>query len=737
MNLALSDDQRLLQDAFGRFLTAESTMARVRAAEPLGFDPAFWQGLAELGALSLRVAETAGGADASLLDAVAFMEQAGEVLASGPIAEAIVTARLLSEIGGPVAEEYFAQAASGGKIVTLALQDAASQPVQLVPGGAVADAVLCLDGDALVLVSAVEKPRHALNLGALPVAEWRLSGEGVTRATLAQGDAARALFLAGLEEWKLLTAATLAGIAGRALDMAAAYSNERFAFGKPIGAYQGLSHPLANLVTDVDGAKLLVWRAIWGIARNEQRAAALVSMAYWWAARSAGAAVAQSLQTFGGYGLSLEYDIQLYHRRAKGLALILGNPRAALDEAGRRLWTACAAVPLPPAGEIGIDFGYGDAAETLAAETRAFFETHLTPELREHAHHSWEGHDWGLHHALGAARLLYPEWPAAHGGRDADPYEAVASQHVWDEFDWTINAVAVSNMVGFTMIWFGADALQQEVLPRIASGEVVCCLGYSEPGAGSDVFAARTRAVRDGDDWVINGQKMWTSGANLASYVLLLTRTDPEAPKHKGITMFLVPMDTPGIELTPIFTYPDERTNVTFYTDVRIPDRYRLGEINGGAAVMTAALKLEQGGAGFIGPHRRVLARAVEWARTARPGQAAPIEDPLVRRTLAEVAARVEVSDAIFRRSLFVKASGAPDLAYGPMSKLFSTETFLRDSTDLLDLTAPYSLLKDRLGIGGIEVAHRHAAATTIYGGTSEVQRSLVAEKRLGMPRSR
>jgi alkylation response protein AidB-like acyl-CoA dehydrogenase len=132
-----------------------------------------------------------------------------------------------------------------------------------------------------------------------------------------------------------------------------------------------------------------------------------------------------------------------------------------------------------------------------------------------------------------------------------------------------------------------------------------------------------------------------------------------------------------------------------------------------------------------------VLARAVDWARTAQPGNAAPMEDPLVRRTLAEVATKVEVSDAIFRRSLFTKAAGAADMAYGPMSKLFSTEAFLRDSTELLDLTAPYSLLKDKHGIGGIEVAHRHAAATTIYGGTSEVQRSLVAEKRLGMPRSR
>jgi alkylation response protein AidB-like acyl-CoA dehydrogenase len=736
MNLDLNDDQRLLQDSFTRFLTAESTPARVRRAEPLGHDPALWRGLAGLGAIAMRAGEEAGGSGASLLDAALLLEQAGRHLASGPLAEAIVAARLLSEIGTPAASGWFAAAASGEKIVTLALRDAAAQPRQLVPGGAVADAVLALDGDALVLIDLSTKPAALANLGSLPLAALSLTGDAGERTVLARGSAAGEIFQAGLEEWKLLTAATLAGIADKALELAAAYSHERVQFGKPIGAYQGISHPLANLAADTDGTKLLVWRAIAALAEAAPDAAALVSMAFWWGAKTSGAVVAQALHTFGGYGLSLEYDIQLYHRRAKALALTYGDPALELDEAGRRLWGG-AKIPLPPAGAIGIDFSYGEAAERLAAETRQFFEAHLTPELRAHAHHSFEGHDWTLHRALGAARLLFPDWPEDHGGRGADPYEAVASQLVWDEFDWTINAVAVASMVGFTIIWFGSDTLKREVLPRIAAGEVICSLGYSEPGSGSDVFAAKTKAVQDGDHWVINGQKMWTSGANLASYVLLLTRTDPAAPKHQGITLFLVPLDTPGVEITPIFTYPDERTNVTFYTDVRIPDRYRLGDVNGGLTVMTAALKLEQGGAGFLGPHRRVLERAVAWAKTTPRGAGDAIDDPLVRRTLARVATKAEVSDVIFRRSLWAKVTGAPDLAYGPMSKLFATEAFLQDATDLLDLTAPDSLLKGREGVGMIEAAHRHAAATTIYGGTSEIQRSLVAERRLSMPRSR
>jgi alkylation response protein AidB-like acyl-CoA dehydrogenase len=738
MNLHLSDDQNLLEESFERFFQAESSVARVRAAEPLGFDRALWDGLLEMGALTMRAPAPAGGGH-SLFDAALLMEQAGRALASAPIVEAVAVARLLSGVDNPVARDWWKSFSEGRKIVMLALHDIATRPTQIVPGGAVADAVVGLDGDQLVLITTACPPDPRPNLGCSPIATWMLgdpqsSGE---RYELARGNAARTAFTAALEEWKLLTAATLSAIALRALEMAASYARERSQFGKPIGTYQAISHPLADLVTDAEGAKLLTWRAIWNIAHGTPDAAATISMAYWWAAHTSSRAVAQSLHTFGGYGLSLEYDIQLYHRRAKSMALVMGDPLDELNRVGERLWKKVAPAALPDAGEIGIDFGYGDRADKLATQTRAFFERVLTPELRKRSHHSFDGHDWGVHRAAGAEKLLYPTWPVQFGGRDADPYEAVASAHVWDENDWTINAVAVSNMVGWIIMGYGSPELQRQVLPRMAAGDVICSLGYTEPGCGSDVFAAKTRAVRDGDTWIINGQKMFTSGANLAQYVMLLTRTDPDAPKHLGITLFLVPLDSQGIEIQPVYTYPDERTNVTFYSDVRVPDLYRLGAVNAGLQAMTVALKLEQGGAGFIIPHRRALQRAIEWARAATRNGRPALDDPQVLGRLSRVAVNSEVSDTIFRRSLWAHANDVPDRAFGPMSKLFSTEVFLRDSTDLLDLAAPDSLFKGQDGLGLVERSHRHAAATTIYGGTSEIQRSLIAEKALGLPRSR
>ena len=275
------------------------------------------------------------------------------------------------------------------------------------------------------------------------------------------------------------------------------------------------------------------------------------------------------------------------------------------------------------------------------------------------------------------------------------------------------------------------------MLTRFASGEITACLGYTEPSGGSDVFAAKTRAVRDGEEWIINGQKMFTSGANLASYVLLITRTDPDAPKHKGITVFLVPLDRPGIEIHPIYTFMDERTNATFYANVRIVDRYRLGEINAGAKTLAAALSMEQSG-GYYHITLRDMADAVAaWARGKERNGRPLIEDSDVLARLARVYADSRIAETLSARSLGSRLAAEQDLAQGPAAKVFSTEAFITDSADLLDLAAPESLLRGKSGLGLVEKGYRHSTATTIYGGTSEVLRSMVAERRLGLPRSR
>jgi len=732
MKLSLSEESRVVQDTFERFFAAESTPARVRAAEPIGFDHPLWLSLAELGVPAMRVA-TEGGGGMGLFEAALMMEQAGRRLAPAPIAEAIVALRILSELDAGLAADWIARVGEGA-VITLALRETRPGKTQLVPGAAVADAVLAFDGEALTIVTPAARAEAPLTLGGQAIGRFD-PGAG-ERVVIARGAKAAQAWASGVEEWKLLMSAALIGLAREALAIAAAYASERIQFGVPIGTHQGISHTLANDVIDADaGAMLLQW-TLRAIADEHPEAGATISMLWWWAARTATRSVAHSLHTFGGYGLTNEYDVQLYHRRAKAWALPLGDPEDELLVGAQRLFHGASA-SLPDVGALEFDFSTPPHALALAAEARAVFEKVLTPELRAKAHYSFDGHDWDVSRAFGAARLLFPGWPERWGGRDADADATRASMEVWDEYGWTIVPRGVTGMVAQIIMQFASPELQAEVLPRMGAGEITASLGYTEPSCGSDVFAARTRAVRDGDEWVINGQKMFTSGAEHASYVMLLTRTDPDVPKHKGLTLFLVPTNSPGFVFNPVRTFMDERTNATFYTDVRLSDRYRLGEVNGGVKVMSAALGMEQGGGNLYRSIRHMADIAAEWAREADRGQGKAIDDPRVQVAIARVVAHARLAEGLAARVISTRSEGLPDAACGPASKIFSTEAYIADSADLVDLAAPDTLVRGREGLGRIEEDYRHSTATSIYGGTSEVLRSMVAERRLGLPRSR
>ena len=204
-----------------------------------------------------------------------------------------------------------------------------------------------------------------------------------------------------------------------------------------------------------------------------------------------------------------------------------------------------------------------------------------------------------------------------------------------------------------------------------------------------------------------------------------------------GITMFLVPSKTKGVEIFPVHTMQEERTNATFYTDVRLPDRYRVGEINGGMRVLGAALELEHGAGYSPGKHGLVDA-VVEWARRPGPDGTVPIEDPATIARIARVKTNACLKELIAKRAMYVGVSHfGKRTAYGSMNKLFGSEAFQRDMSDLIDLTAPESLFHGKTGLGEIELGHRQGQISTIYGGTSEVHRSMIAEIGLGLPRSR
>jgi alkylation response protein AidB-like acyl-CoA dehydrogenase len=732
MNFDLTDDQEMMRDMFARFLDENSTTARVRAAAPSGFDATLWKGLAEQGALAIRVPEAAGGLGLGLFDAAVLMEEAGRTLVSGPLAEALVAVRLLALLGGD--SGLLERALAGDTVVTLAFADIAKTPRQWVAGGLVAQAIVARQADNIVLLTVPAAARIAEdNLADTPLAEIDLAA--LPQTILGSGVAALAVFDSGVEEWKLLVGAALAGLARQALVLAAAYASERKQFGQFIGQFQAISHPLADLVCEVDGGKFLVWNAIREIVDGNACAGAAISIAAWWNADTAARTVAQALHTFGGYGLTTEYDIFLFNLRAKAWPLVFGDPQRLLDEAGRRLYGQETAA-LPETGDLPIDFDLGTDARAIAQEIHDFFAANVTPEMREKFHYSWEGHNPELNKKLAAANLLYLGLPRDVGGRGLSPYAKIAAMDAFEIEGYNTPAAGVSQMVSLIIQRFGTDELKRDVLPQIMSGDVICSLGYSEPGSGSDVFAAQCRATPDGNGWRIDGTKMFTSGANLSSYVLMLARTNTEVPKHKGLTMFIVPLKAEGVTVQPVYTFQDERTNITFYDNVKIPDSWRLGEVDGGVRTMSASLELEHGG-GFAKYQRVMLAAAEKLCHQITFEGQPLIADASARRRLARTFANIRVSELLTYRATWTIAEKKANLAYGPMAKMFSSEKFLSDARDLLDLTAPLSLSKRKGPAAEINMFYRHAQGSTIYGGTSEVHRSMIAERGLGLPRTR
>lgn len=732
MNLELAQEQVMLRDSLERLLQRDSTSARIRAAEPLGFDSALWGELTALGLPLLRVPESAGGAGLSLLDAVIVAEMAGKYLASAPLIESIVANQIIARIGGESAEPYLAATAEGDKIVTLALHPVQPGVAQLVPAGVVADWILCSDGAAVYLVEANEKPGVLANTGTMPLASLQLDISAAT--VLGQGPEALAVWTACLDEWKLLVAACVSAIGSKALAEAAAYANERKAFGQLIGSYQGLAHPLADSVTDIDGSGLLCWRA--ATEPDDALRSTYISAASWWAAHSVSIATIRSMRTLGGYGMSMEYDAQLYFRRGRAWSLLIGDPAAELVILGEKLW-AGRRDPAPDRGENDVTFGFGEAADAFAAEARAFFADRMTPEMRAFTHETDDGNH-PFNAELAEAGYLYADWPEAFGGGGRSAYEMGALNEVYTEFSWPKIPGTVSHMVGKILMHFASQDVQQEVLPRLASGKVFAALGYSEPSCGSDIFAAATRAVREGGDWIINGQKMFTSQGHLSDYVLLIARTDPDLPKHAGLTLFLVPTSIPGFEVHEIKTLGGERTNITYYENMRVPDRYRIGEVNGGTKVLGTALKLEQGGGEFFVSALRIMLRHFErWGHTPRQDGTKPFDSSSVRERVAASHARMLVADVLDKRCQWAFVNNVPGKHFGPMSKLFASEALVSCSTDLVDLAAPWSLLQRHDDLGVVELESRKAIQATIYGGTSEVQRSIIAESALNLPRTR
>jgi 3-oxocholest-4-en-26-oyl-CoA dehydrogenase alpha subunit len=385
-----------------------------------------------------------------------------------------------------------------------------------------------------------------------------------------------------------------------------------------------------------------------------------------------------------------------------------------------------------------MDFTEPENWARLRAAAAEFAAGHVTRAAVEAERRSGDGVNREITRALGKRGWVAPAWPVAEGGAGLGPLEAAVLSSALRQAGVPTTGHGTTLLPANAIRALGSDDLKRRILPGVAAGEILISLGYTEPGGGSDVFACATTAERDSGTWIVNGQKVFTTFAHLADYCFLLTRSVPGSAGPRGLTMLLVPLDSPGIEIQAVRTIGHERTNIVYYTGVRVPDANRVGEPHQGLAVMQAALEAEQN----VAPASRtgeIAAHAVEFARTQTGPDGEPlINDPLVRERLARMAMEAEVADLLTLRAAFLDAAGERP---GPVAALWGPESYLRASAAALDLAGVAGLLDwtdPAAPVDGSLASHyRSAVATTIYGGSSEVLRSLIAEQRLGLPRSR
>ncbi|MEJ3746763.1 acyl-CoA dehydrogenase family protein [Actinomycetes bacterium KLBMP 9797] len=377
---------------------------------------------------------------------------------------------------------------------------------------------------------------------------------------------------------------------------------------------------------------------------------------------------------------------------------------------------------------------YTPERERLRKELRAYFAALMTPELR--AALDGTGGDYGdgtayreVVRRLGRDGWLALGWPTEYGG---------AGRSRLDQLVFTDEAAIAGvpvpfltiNTVGPTIMRYGTAEQRAFYLPRIAAGELHFAIGYSEPDAGTDLAALRTRAVREGDEYVVNGQKMWTSLIQYADYVWLACRTDPEAPRHKGLSILIVPTDAPGFSWTPVHTVAGPTTSATYYSDVRVPVAARVGPENAGWPLITNQLNHERVALTSAAPIRAALAEVRDWAAATGAD-----DQEWVRVHLARVHAAASFLTLLNWEAATVDT---PTPALASASKVFGTEAAIEAARLLMEVLgagaavragSPGALLRGR-----IERLHRTSLILTFGGGTNEVQRDIIAATALGLP---
>jgi alkylation response protein AidB-like acyl-CoA dehydrogenase len=587
--------------------------------------------------------------------------------------------------------------------------NAATHVLVLLDGGAVLREI-----DAVTETPGLPRPNWA---------DVKLKDDVLARVTVDHTvtENAKALLRLGL-------AARAVGAADRTVEFSLAHAKERVAFGKPIGAFQAVSHRAVNGATDMTASKSLLQEAVTGYLLERENWMLAVQIAVRFAGQAAIDAQFGAHHTLAASGYFEEHDAVWLFRRVNadvshidGIELAVGDVADVLIECGVGL----------PFLELGV------AAEQFREEVRAFADRFASDAAVVHFD---QGSDPALVTAALDAGYITLSWPTSAGGRGASVEEQMVFSEETAYQRVRMPAKGIADMLGAAIRGHATPEQQKRFLPLIASGDFRFYLGYSEPETGSDLASIRTKAVQDGDEWIVNGRKMWGTGAHRANWVWLATRTDPHAtPPHAGITVFLTRVDRPGFALQQHTALSGEISCSTFFDDFRIPDQDRIGEVNGGWKVISEALAHERVAmANTAAIVLRLLDDMLAEIRKDPHGTVGG-RGSAKRALISTLAARLQAARVLVNASVRAtsKAGGGARLE-APMAKIIATQLLEDFSEAALRVFGPAAALGENVpdvpGRGAFEYNLRLSIMQVVGGGTIDIQRNLVA-RALGLPR--
>jgi len=762
--IAISPEQRALQASIREWANQAGTIALVRRLEP-GQVPrvvtgvpgvpgvvgqpgeaadwmGYWEALAGLGVFSIALPAAVGGADGTVADLAAALEELTHALAPGPVMPTLLAGLLLrGQADHPAAKELLPALASGQ----------ASAAAGLAPGTLtgtwLADGTLRVSGEigpvlgagatSHLLLGASTEDARGVSAGevwflipagheSIEVAPGRpvdfsrsLARIRLTSAVISPDDILTGLTTAAVRDFAAtLFCAEAAAVAGFCSGTAAAYAHTRHQFGRPIGSFQAVKHLCADMLCRAESASAAAWDAARAAdeAPDEHPLAAAVA-----AALALDAAVDNAkdcIQVLGGIGFTWEHDAHLYLRRALALRQLLG---------GSAMWRARAG-ELALAGarrQLRLTVGHGGSADaegstdTEAVAKAAQSIAAMIAVLPSHRQRA----------ALADAGYVAPQWPAPYG-LSASPAEQLVIDQELDRAGVSRPDLVIGGWAGPAIIRYGTPAQRERFVRPTLRGEITWCQLFSEPDAGSDLAAVRTRAVREAGGWQLTGQKVWTSLAHEADWAICLARTDPEAPKHRGLTYFLVDMHSAGIEIRPLREITGRAAfNEVFLDGVFVPGDCVVGECGDGWRIARSTLATERvamGRGSALGDEVEQLIGAVAGAGLAG--------DPAVQEQVGALVASGLAGSLMDLRSAMAQLAGADEGHQAAVRKLVGVAHRQAVAETALTLCGPDGAAGDGPAADAV-YGFLLSRCLSIAGGTSQILLNVVAERALGLPR--